>query len=737
MFQIRYRTQSRDVRKYKNMPNPPAPSLHKSTLRQQSAGLRAAVIPENYRNFAPLIKLETANRFCLMTSETQRITELRKLLNEHNYKYYVLNAPTISDQDFDRLMHELIELEARHPEMADPNSPSVRVGSDLSNDFTQVRHARPMLSLGNTYSRADIEAFYTRVSEGLGGEPFEICCEQKFDGLSISLIYGHRRLVRAVTRGDGVVGDDVTANVRTIRSIPLVLPDDCDCPDSFEIRGEVLMPWASFERLNKEREAREEPLFANPRNAASGTLKSKTSAVVASRQLDAYLYYVLGDEVNLPTHYERLEAARRWGFKVSDHVKLARSVDDILSYIDYWDNERRYLPVATDGIVLKVNDLSEQQRLGYTAKSPRWAIAYKFKAERVSTPLLEVTFQVGRTGAVTPVANMEPVQLAGTVVKRASLHNADIMRQLDLHLGDRVYVEKAGEIIPQIVGVDLEARKNNTHLGPAVQFITHCPECGAQLVRYPGEAAHYCPNDTACPPQLKGRIEHFISRDAMNIDTLGPETVDDYFERGLIRDAADLYQLKLADLWGSDGTRQRSAQKVLDALDASRQVPFERVLYALGIRFVGKVAAKALARHFGSMQALREASIDDLLQTDGVGETIASSVRTFLREPRNVDLIDRLTQAGLQMQVEQSAQQGDALTGKTIVISGTFEHHSREEYKAIIEANGGKNTGSISRKTTFVLAGEGVGPSKLQKAEQLGIPLVSEDDFLKMIGRAE
>lgn len=672
-----------------------------------------------------------------MTSETERIVELRKLLNEHNYKYYVLNQPTIGDEEFDHLMHELIDLEARHPEMADPNSPTQRVGSDLSNDFVQVRHARPMLSLGNTYSREDIEAFYARVSEGLGGEPFEICCEQKFDGLSISLIYENRRLVRAVTRGDGVVGDDVTANVRTIRTIPLVLPDDCGCPADFEMRGEVLMPWTSFERLNAEREAREEPLFANPRNAASGTLKSKTSAVVARRQLDAYLYYVLGDEVTLPTHYERLQAARSWGFQVSDHVKLARTIDDVLQYIDYWDNERRYLPVATDGIVLKVNSLAQQQRLGYTAKSPRWAIAYKFKAERVATPLLEVTFQVGRTGAVTPVANMEPVQLAGTVVKRASLHNEDIIRQLDLHIGDRVYVEKAGEIIPQIVGVDLDARARNPHLGPAVKFITHCPECGAELVRYPGEAAHYCPNDTACPPQLKGRIEHFISRDAMNIDTLGPETVDDYFERGLIHDAADLYKLRLADLMGADGTKQRSAQKLLDALDASRQVPFERVLYALGIRFVGKVVAKALARHFSSMQALREASIDDLLQTDGVGDTIASSVRTFLREPRNISLIERLTEAGLQMTVVEPQERGDALAGKTIVISGTFAHHSREEYKALIEANGGKNTGSISRKTSFILAGDSMGPSKLQKAEQLGIPLVNEDDFLKMIGREE
>ena len=667
-------------------------------------------------------------------TEAERILQLRKELNLHNYNYYIKNAPTISDEEFDRQMHELADLEGRHPEMADANSPTMRVGSDLTQDFKQVPHVSPMLSLGNTYSRSDIEAFYERVSEGLDGEPFEICCEQKYDGLSISLIYENRRLVRAVTRGDGVVGDDVTANVRTIRSIPLELPSDCGCPSDFEIRGEVLMPWKSFESLNAEREAREEPLFANPRNAASGTLKSKSSAVVAQRRLDAYLYYVLGEELTLPTHYERLSAARQWGFKVSRHIKLARTIDEVLAYIDYWNDERRYLPVATDGIVLKVNSLAQQQRLGFTAKSPRWAIAYKFKAERVCTPLLDVTFQVGRTGAVTPVANMEPVQLAGTVVRRASLHNEDIIRQLDLHLGDHVYVEKAGEIIPQIVGVDLEARKNNPHLGAPVRFITVCPECGAPLVRYPGEAAHYCPNDTACPPQLKGRIEHFISRDAMNIDTLGPETVDDYFERGLIRDAADLYKLQLSDLWGNDATRKRSAQKVLDALEASKSVPFERVLYALGIRFVGKVVAKSLARHFGSMRSLREAGIDDLLQADGVGDTIASSVRTFLSEPRNIDLIDRLARAGVQMEMHGSRQVGTALSGQTIVISGTFVHHSREAYKELIEAHGGKNTGSISRKTSFVLAGDGVGPSKLQKAAQWNIPLVSEDDFLKRIG---
>ena len=666
--------------------------------------------------------------------EKQRIMQLRDELHRHNYNYYIKNAPVISDQQFDELMDELMRLEARHPELADDTSPSVRVGSDLNHEFVQVTHTRPMLSLGNTYSRADVEAFWQRTSEALGGAPFAVCCELKFDGLSIALHYEHRRLVRAVTRGDGVQGDDVTDNVKTIRSVPLQLPAGCGCPDDFEIRGEVLMPWQSFERLNAEREAIGEQLFANPRNAASGTLKSKNSAVVARRRLDAYLYYVLGEDLPYSTHFERLQAAAQWGFKVSAHAKLARSVDEIFEYIDYWDIHRRELPVATDGIVLKVNDLSQQLALGTTAKSPRWAIAYKFKAERALTRLNEVTFQVGRTGAVTPVANMEPVLLAGTVVRRASLHNADIMEQLDLHLGDRVWVEKAGEIIPQITGVDLDARHDNPNLGDKVKFIDHCPECGSPLVRYPGEAAHYCPNDTQCPPQLKGRIEHFISRDAMNIDSLGPETVDDYFERGLIRDAADLYNLTTADLQGDGGTRLRSAQKVIDALEASKQVPFERVLYALGIRFVGKVAAKSLARHFGSMKALCQAGTEAMLEVEGIGEVIASSVHAYLAEPRNRQLVERLAQAGLQMEAGKQALASDALLGKTIVISGTFAHHSREEYKTMIEAHGGKNVGSISKKTSFVLAGEGVGPSKLEKATKLGVPLVAENEFLAMLG---
>lgn len=671
-----------------------------------------------------------------MNNEQERILQLRRELHQHNYNYYIKNSPTITDQEFDFLMHELMELESRHPELFDANSPSVRVGSDLTNDFKQVVHTSPMLSLGNTYSREDVEAFYNRIKEGLNGEPFEICCEQKFDGLSISLIYENYRLVRAVTRGDGVQGDDVTANVKTIRTIPLELPHDCGCPPNFEIRGEVLMPWDSFEKLNIEREKNEEALFANPRNAASGTLKSKKSTVVASRHLDAYLYYLIGDEITQPTHYERLQCAQSWGFKVSDHIKLAHSVDEIFEYIDYWDIQRKQLPIATDGIVLKVNNLRQQQQLGFTAKSPRWAIAYKFKAERACTPLLEVTYQVGRTGAITPVANMKPVLLAGTIVKRASLHNEDIIKQLDLHIGDDVYVEKAGEIIPQIVGVDIEARKQKgTFLGSPIAFIKVCPECGTPLVRYPGEAAHYCPNDTACPPQLKGRIEHYISRNAMNIESLGPETVDEYFEKGLIHDVADLYDLKIEDLWGFAGNKMRSAHKIIDGIAKSKEVPFERVLFALGIRFVGRVVAKSIALHFKSMDALRRATIDDLLTCDGVGDVIASSVRTFLLKERNIQLINRLAQAGVKMQVEEKTLASTSLSNMNIVISGTFAKHSREEYKKLIEDHGGKNTSSISKKTTFILAGEGMGPSKKEKADKLEIKIVDEDEFLDMINK--
>ncbi len=665
-------------------------------------------------------------------NEQERILALRRELHAHNHNYYVLNAPTISDKAFDDLMAELLQLEAAHPEMADANSPSVRVGSDLSQEFEHVVHRYPMLSLGNTYNRADVRAFYQRIQEGLEGAPFEICCELKYDGLSISLIYENGQLARAVTRGDGVTGDDVTANIRTIRSIPLTLPEDANRPKSFEIRGEVLMPWSSFETLNREREAREEPLFANPRNAASGTLKSKNSAVVAARRLDAYLYYLLGEDIPRNGHYENMLLARQWGFKVSGEMKLARSLEDIFDFIDHWDEARKNLPVATDGIVLKVNSPEQQELLGYTAKSPRWAIAYKFQAERACTRLCEVTFQVGRTGAVTPVANMEPVQLAGTTVKRASLHNEDIIRQLDLHLGDMVYVEKAGEIIPQIVGVDTAAR--NAELGTRVEFAKVCPDCGAQLVRYEGEAATYCPNASACPPQLKGRIEHYITRDAMDISSLGPETVDDLFNHRLIHDAADLYDLRITDLCGMDRSREKSARKLLDGIAASRNVGFERVLYALGIRFVGKVVAKNIARHFGSMEAVSKATLEELLQTEGVGNIIAQSVVDYFSDERNLSLVNRLHAAGLQMEMEQAAKVSEALAGLNIVISGTFTQHSRDEYKALIEAHGGKNVSSISKKTSFVLAGSNMGPSKMEKAEKLGVPLKSESEFLALIG---
>ena len=657
--------------------------------------------------------------------------QLRQELHEHNYRYYVLNQPTIGDQEFDFMMHELQELEARHPEMADPNSPTQRVGSDISTEFRQVAHRYPMLSLANTYNEQDVADFYESVSKGLGGEDFEICCEMKYDGLSISLTYVDGRLVRGVTRGDGVQGDDVTANVRTIRSIPLVLKPG-DWPHEFEIRGEILLPWKEFERINAEREAAEEPLFANPRNAASGTLKSLDPKVAAGRKLDAYLYYLLGDGIGGDGHYENLMRARAWGFKISDGMRKVKTLQEIYDFINYWDTERKNLPVATDGIVLKVNSLRQQRALGYTAKSPRWAIAYKFKAERECTRLNEVTYQVGRTGQITPVANMEPVQLAGTTVRRATLNNEDFIRSLGLHEGDYVYVEKGGEIIPKIVGVDTSRRDASAR---PVEFITRCPECGAELVRYEGEAAHYCPNDTACPPQIKGRIEHFISRRAMNIDSLGPETVDEYYRRGLIRNVADLYDIRVEQING-DGSRQKSAQKVVDGIAASRQVPFERVVFALGIRFVGETSARLLARRFKTMDALSTASLQKLTDVDGVGEVIAKSVITYFHNPVNMEIVNRLRGYGLQMSLseEQIQAASTKLEGKSIVISGVFTRHSRDEYKRIIEQNGGKNVGSISGKTSFILAGDNMGPAKLQKAEKLGVPIVDEDTFLEMIG---
>ncbi len=662
--------------------------------------------------------------------EKQRIMQLRRELHEHNYKYYVLNQPEISDQDFDFMMHELQDLEAKHPELADPNSPTQRVGSDLNHEFQQVTHKYPMLSLANTYNEQDVAEWYDSVKRGLNGEDFEVCCEMKYDGLSISLTYVDGKLVRGVTRGDGVHGDDVTANVKTIRAIPLVLTGT-GYPQEFEIRGEILMPWKVFERLNAEREAAEEPLFANPRNAASGTLKSQNSALVASRQLDSYLYYLLGEELPCDGHYENLETARKWGFKISEGMKKVSTLQEIYDYINYWDKERKNLPVATDGIVLKVNSLRQQRNLGYTAKSPRWAIAYKYKAERACTRLNEVSFQVGRTGAVTPVANMDPVQLAGTTVKRATLNNEDFIRSLDLHIGDYVYVEKGGEIIPKIVGVDLDQRPI---IAQPVRFITHCPECGTKLVRYEGEAAWYCPNDAGCPPQIKGRIEHFISRRAMNIDSIGPETVDDFYRQGLVHNVADLFTIDVQQING-DGSRQKSAMKIISGIEESKKVPFERVVFALGIRFVGETSGKLLARHFKNIDALMNATLEELLEIDGIGEVMAKSIITYFHNEGNMQIVERLRSYGLQMALsrEQMENASDLLQGKSIVISGVFQHHSRDEYKMMIEQNGGKNVGSISGKTSFILAGDNMGPSKLQKAEKLGIRIVSEDEFLEMI----
>ena len=662
--------------------------------------------------------------------EKERILQLRKLLHLYNYQYYVLNQPSVSDRDFDGLMHELQDLEAQHPELFDKNSPSQRVGSDLTTGFTQVVHKYPMLSLANTYNEQDVAGWYESVRKDLAGEPFEVCCELKYDGLSISLTYVDGQLVRGVTRGDGMQGDDVTANVRTIRAIPLVLPGT-GYPKEFEIRGEILMPWQVFERLNAEREAAEEPLFANPRNAASGTLKSLDPQLVANRQLDAYLYSLLGEDLPTEKHYENLQEAHKWGFKISEGMRKASTLQEIYDFINRWDEARHQLPVATDGIVLKVNSLRQQRALGFTAKSPRWAIAYKFKAERVCTRLDEVTYQVGRTGAVTPVANMQPVQLAGTTVKRATLNNEDFIRSFDLHIGDYVYVEKGGEIIPKIVGVDVSRRTPD--LQP-IHFITHCPECGTSLVRYEGEAAYYCPNDAGCPPQIKGRIEHFIARKAMNIDSIGPETVDDYFRRGLIRNIADLYTIDVQQING-DGSREKSARKIVNSIRASVEVPFERVLFALGIRFVGETSAKLLVRHFKTLDALMVASIADLMEVEGVGEVIAESVIRYFHNEENLQIIERLRSYGLQMSLNAEQLQGstDKLAGKSIVISGVFERHSRDEYKAMIELNGGKNVGSISSKTSFILAGANMGPSKLQKAEKLGIALVDEEAFLRML----
>lgn len=659
-----------------------------------------------------------------------KIEELRLKLHHHNYMYYVLNSPEISDIDFDFMMKELQELEDKYPEYYDENSPTVRVGSDINKGFKQVKHKYPMLSLANTYSEGEVREFYERTKK-LAERDFDLCCEIKYDGTSISLIYENGKLIRAVTRGDGEQGDDVTENVKTIRSIPLVLKGN-DYPSSFEIRGEILMPWVVFEELNREKEENGEQLFANPRNAASGTLKLQNSSVVASRKLDAYLYYVISDENISDGHYEALQKAKAWGFKVSEHAKKCHSLEEVLEYINYWDVERKNLPVATDGIVIKVNDVKLQQELGKTSKSPRWAIAYKFQAEQAVTKLNSVSYQVGRTGAITPVANLEPVQLSGTVVKRASLHNADIIDSLDLYVGDMVYVEKGGEIIPKITGVDYNQR--SLMLGEKVRFITKCPECGTKLIRLEGEAAHYCPNDTECPTQIKGRIEHFISRKAMNIEGIGPETVDLLFREKLIHDVSDLYKLKVEDLIQLERIGEKSAQNIINGIENSKNIPFERVLFALGIRFVGETVAKKLAKELSDIKKISSATYEELISIEEIGEKIAKSILLYFQNPSNITLVTKLSEFGIKMyRVENSTVKSQKLEGKSIVISGVFEKYSREQYKEMIEQHGGKNISSISAKTSFILAGENMGPAKKEKAEKLGIPLINEEEFLSLL----
>lgn len=664
-----------------------------------------------------------------MESIGQQIDQLREQLNIHNYNYYVLSNPTISDFDFDKKMQELIDLETAHPEYADPSSPSQRVGSDITKTFNQVAHIYPMLSLSNTYSEAEVIEFYNRVKKDLNDD-FEIVCELKYDGASISLTYTNGKLTQAITRGDGVKGDDITANVKTIRSIPLSLRGN-DYPSLFEIRGEILMPWKVFEDLNKDRAEQEENLFANPRNATSGTLKLQDSKIVATRKLDAYLYYMLGE--NLPTtgHYENLLKAKEWGFKTSDATKKCSTLEEVFLFIKYWDVERKNLPVATDGIVLKVNSLLQQKNLGNTAKSPRWAIAYKFQAEQEVTRLLSVSYQVGRTGAVTPVANLEPVKLSGTTVKRASLYNADAIEALDLHINDMVYVEKGGEIIPKITRVDLDAR---TEGNQKVEFITECPECGTTLIRDEGEAAYYCPNYMGCPPQIKGRIEHYLTRKAMDIAG-GSETVEHLFAAGMIHNVADLYTLQWEQVAELERWAEKSAKNLIQSIADSVNIPYPRVLYALGIRFVGETVAKKVAKAFPSIDLLMQATVEQLVEVDEIGERIAQSIVDFFKKEENQDIISKLRQFGIQFETSESItdQQTNKLNGLTIVISGTFEKHSRDEYKALIDLNGGKNSGSISAKTNYILAGANMGPAKLEKAQKLGVNILNEEEFLKMI----
>lgn len=667
-----------------------------------------------------------------MEEELRRIDDLRDLLHKHNYNYYVLNAPEISDYEFDMLLKELEVLEAKHPEYDDPNSPTKRVGSDISNSFVQVPHIFPMLSLSNTYSVEEVDQWADRVRSALPGQEVDIVGELKFDGTGISLIYEHGSLVRAVTRGDGEKGDDVTANVKTIRSIPLKLRGE-GYPDFFEIRGEIVLPWTSFDRLNAEREQNGEPLFANPRNAAAGTLKLQNSAEVARRGLEAYLYYLLGDNLPYDNHFDNMNAARSWGFRVSDAMTLMHGIGEIDAYIQHWDTARKELPVATDGLVLKVNSLRQQLNLGFTAKSPRWAVAYKFKAERALTRLRFVSFDVGRMGIITPVANLEPVLLSGTIVKRASLHNADIMRGLDIHEHDMLYVEKGGEIIPKITGVDTHARGAGAK---PVEFVSHCPACGTPLVRVDGEAAWQCPNKYGCPPQIVGRVEHFVGRRMMNIDGIGEETAARLYETGLVRNIADLYDLRPEDLMGLEGFARKSAERVVEGIEASKQVPFERVVFALSIPYVGETTAKKIARTVRSLDRLMAMPAAELEAIEDVGPRIAESIVEYFASPVNREVVERLKLAGIQTEMAEDGNQApasDALAGKSVVISGVFTRHSRDEYKSMIERHGGKNVGSISKKTDFVLAGENMGPAKLEKARSLGIPVISEDEFLEMI----
>jgi DNA ligase (NAD+) len=670
--------------------------------------------------------------------EREELKRLRKELEEANYKYYVLNQPTISDREFDEKMHRLQDLEAMYPDMFDASSPTQHVGSDLAvtgyglrvtgNKFETVKHKYPMLSLANSYSREEIEDWVRKLPSGA-----EIVCELKYDGLSISLWYEHGVLVRALTRGDGQQGDDVIANIKTIKSIPWKI-ERTDVPEFFELRGEVLLPWTRFEALNKEREEQEEALFANPRNAASGTLKLQDPKEVARRGLEAYLYYMLGENLPGKTHFERLEIAKSWGFHISDAIKVCHSVDEVMNYIAYWDTERKNLPVATDGIVLKVNDLAQQEELGYTAKTPRWAIAYKFPAEKQLTLLKEITYQVGRTGVVTPVANLEPVQLSGTMVQRATLHNEDFIKSLDIRPGDRVWVEKGGEIIPKITGRADRNDEMSASLNDKMVFPTTCPECGATLVRVEGEAAWRCPNEAGCPPQIKGKIEHFVSRKAMNIDGLGEETIDLLYRQGLLHNIADIYDLKLEDIAAQERLGEKSAQNMLAGIEASKHVPWSRVLFALGIRMVGETTAKKIAKRYTSIDTLQWATAEQLCAIEDVGPQIAENIVKYFEDIRNLEILDRLRKAGLQFEGEAAEEPtSDKLAGMSIVISGTFSQHSRDEYKALIETHGGKNSGSVSKKTSFILAGDNMGPEKRKKAEDLGIRLVNEEEFRLMI----